>query len=158
MNHAVWRSSQQPWNTYLLPNGLWKSPINLTLSWVFLEQRSLATARQVPARCWVKLWRDLVTNQICKLGLCCSVKDTAQAQWLASTWSNRIDYWGLFRVFFFSMLENKSSCFTSCCSERHLLRTRSLCHVSPNFCCSSFTGLCAREGILVIPCLHANIC
>lgn len=99
MNHAVWRSSQQPWNTYLLPNGLWKSPINLTLSWVFLEQRSLATARQVPARCWVKLWRDLVTNQICKLGLCCSVKDTAQAQWLASTWSNE---WtaGVFQGFF----------------------------------------------------------
>lgn len=157
MNHAVWRSSQQPWNTYLHPNGLWKSPINLTLSWVFLEQRSLDIARQVPARGWGKLWRVLVTNQICKLGLCSSVKDTDQAWWLASTWSNWIDCWG-FSVFFFSGLENKSSCFTTCSSESHLLRTRSLCHLSPNFCCSSFTGLCAREGILVISCLHANIC
>lgn len=122
----------------------------------FLEQRSLATARQVPARCWVKLWWDLVTNQIYKLRLCCSVKDTAQARWLASTWSNRVDYWE-FLGFFFSMLENKSSCFTSCSNESHLLRTRSSCHLSPNFCCSSFTGLCAREGILAISCLHANI-
>lgn len=105
MNHAVWRSSQQPWNTYLHPNGLWKSPINLTLSWVFLEQRSLDIARQVPARGWGKLWRVLVTNQICKLGLCSSVKDTDQARWLAST--NRIDCWG-FSVFFFQGWKTKA--------------------------------------------------
>lgn len=122
------RSSQQPCNKYLLPNGLWKSPINLTLSRLALKQRSLATAGQVPARCWVKLCRDLVTNQIYKLGMCCSVKDMAQAWWLASTWLNGIGCQGFSRGFlffiFFSMVENKSSCLTCCSNESHLLRTR----------------------------------
>lgn len=106
MNHSVRRSSQQSCNKYLLPNGLWKSPINLTFSWLALKQRSLATARQVPARCWVKLCRDLVTNQIYKLGMCRSVKDTAQAWWLASTWWYRIGYWG-FSGFFFNARKQK---------------------------------------------------
>lgn len=157
MNHAVWRSSQQPWNTYLLPNGLWKSPINLTLSWVF-------SGAEEPGYCQAsacKMLGQTLTRfsdksdlQIRAVLLCKGYssspvisKYVVKQSWLL----------GFFRVFF-SMLENKSSCFTSCSNESQLLRTRSSCHLSPNFCCSSFTGLCAREGILAISCLHANIC